>query len=967
MKTHTETPTTNHHTYTIQMGGTLDGVNTRDPVGYSPYKQTYEPNKYLSLKNVGKTDIVNPWIIVNHKRDWRSMDHILAEIITDDMTDAEKARAIWEFACAHRYHYTSATDEVKDTVKMLNCYGYTLCWDEAFTVSNLWQAADLKIRRGYPHGHCTTEVYYDGAYHLLDSDEHLLYLLRDNQTIASEADLSHDHDLIKRGHPYGITLDENRERSEGTASVFFHTGPRSGTRPQRTSHTMNMTLRPNEALIWEWEDRNKYHGYWDRPKRLANGHMLYTPDLSQFETWATQSQNLQMGKQGLSPIQANQDAHLDITITSPYVIVGGKLTLSLTSNTLVSVALSRNEKPFQTIWNADTNTQIKTAIDLTPHFKPNSPASYTYQIRMALKASDDPATIKNITLETDLQMAPLSLPALERGTNHIHYTADNDGQVEITHAFEERESVSPPLPPTTPTYPQNGETIAGTQFTFIWPEVANATDYHIQLSDLPDIKYTLSPVFNKLISKTPSANKAQWEIPHEGLLNPNQTYYWRVRPRNAEGLWGKWSAIWSFTPQAPHVPLQVEIHPNWEDRTLTLHWQPNPQGNTPDHYEIYGSNERGFTISREPYGVVTGNKKTKTFPANLIATTKQTSIQVAGAKIKNGNHAYYRVVAVDKQGVRSGSSAMAETPRPMIISQPPTQAIANQTYTYQIQAITSMGDLRCESKGPRRYFSAFRDGDTLRYLLDEGPDFIALDEKTGLLTAHPKTQDISTHTLTLRVQNGQGGVDMQGFDLQVTESSASKFEKDIQAFEKQDQQNPPPKNAILFWGSSSFRLWHTIHEDLPNLPIINRGFGGAPFRDLIHFMDRIVIPYQPRIIVVYGGSIDIHNHGNTPEQVLDMFKHFKSAVHYKLPQTKICYLSMKPSISKWDTIQLDQKTNQLIAEYAEQTDLVEFIDIWTPMIQDSEPPPKYYFLPDLNHPNHTAYKLWAKVIRPFLD
>ncbi|MDP6038184.1 MAG: hypothetical protein QGG64_06510, partial [Candidatus Latescibacteria bacterium] len=209
MKTHTENIESTDHTYTIQMGGTLDGINTRDPIGYSPYNQTYEPNHSVCLENTGDTDLVNPWIIANNTRDWRSIDHILSNIIDDGMSDAEKARAIWKFSCKHRYHYTCADDEVKDTIKMLNCYGYTLCWDEAYTVANLWQAAGLKIRRGYPHGHCTTEVYFDDAYHLLDSDEHLLYLLRDNKTIASEEDLSRDHDLVKRGHAYGVLQPES--------------------------------------------------------------------------------------------------------------------------------------------------------------------------------------------------------------------------------------------------------------------------------------------------------------------------------------------------------------------------------------------------------------------------------------------------------------------------------------------------------------------------------------------------------------------------------------------------------------------------------------------------------------------------------------------------------------------------------------------------------------------------------------
>ena len=766
MKTHTEHIESADHAYTIHIGGTLDGVNTRDPVGYSAYNQTYEPNHSVRLENTGDTNLVNPWIIVNNKRDWRSIHHILANIIEDKMPDAEKARAIWEFACKHRYHYTCADDEVKDTVKMLNCYGYTLCWDEAYTVANLWQAAGLKVRRGYPHGHCTTEVYYDGAYHLLDSDEHLLYLLRDNKTIASEEDLSRDHDLVKRGHAYGILQPENRKHSEGAASLFFHTGPRSGDRPQLTTHTMDFTLRPHEALIWCWEDRNKYHGFWDRPKRLSNGQIHYTPDLTQFEKWATNTAGWTSIPNGLKSKQSN--AYLELEIHSPYVIVGGKIHLTSQRNnseSKLSIDLSRNDHDWHTIWTSESTGDHKTTIDLDPHFPSNTPASYTYRLR--LQSHSDNIFLKNLAIETDLQMAPLSLPALEIGDNTIHFTADTEGQAHITHKWTECEADPPLQPPEKPNFPANNDHVSGTQFTFSWPEVAGATDYHFQLSDRPDFKYLLSPVFDKLISKTPAWDNAQWHIPCEGLLNPNQTYYWRIRPRNRDGLWGHWSPIWSFTLEAPGIPLAVEIEANWDTRSLTLHWQPNAEGNSPDHYEIYGSNERGFTASDKPYEVVTGKQETETFPANLINTSKQTSTQIAGSAIKNGNFAFYRVVAIDANGVRSGPSDVVEAPRPMIVSKPSNQAIAGQTYTYQIKTIASIGELRSESKDSKRYVSAFRDGDTLRYLIDEGPGFIELDEHTGLLTAYPQLENASTHTVTIRVQNGQGGTDMQGFDLQV--------------------------------------------------------------------------------------------------------------------------------------------------------------------------------------------------------
>ncbi len=637
---------------------------------------------------------------------------------------------------------------------------YTLCWDEAYTVSNLWQAAGLRIRRGYPHGHCTTEVYYDGAFHLLDSDEHLCYLLRDNQTVANEEDLSRDHDIVKRGHAYGILQGESRTISEGAASLFFYTGPRTGKRPQLTAQTMNFTLRPGESLTWDWEDRGKYHGFLERPKRLANGQMHYTPDLTDLH-WADHNNGWISDKNGCHPIASNKEATLIYTIRSPYVIVGGTLDLIITREPQdkITIEISRDGQTYQELPFQKTNDPQSLSLD--PFFPANTPASYTYHIR--IRANANTQILKHLATETDLQMAPLSLPALELGQNTIHYTAETEGRVRVTHAYAKKETEPAPQAPEAPMYPSNNAQVLGTQFTFSWPTVPDTTDYHFQLSAHKNMLFLLSPVFDKLISRTPSKGKAEWHIPCEGLLNPNQTYYWRIRPRRTDGLWGNWSPVWSFTPQAPGVPLLVQIIPDYHNRTLTLNWQPNPEGNLPHHYEIYGSNERGFSISQTSYEVAIGKGKTATFPSNLIANTPHTTIQLDAPKA----FAFYRIVAVDIHDVRSGPSDLIEAPRPMIVSQPIPQALADHLYTYQLIAIVSIGELRCESDGTQRYVSAFRDGDTLRFLLDEGPSWIHLDEHTGLFTARPKREDVGTHTITIRVQNGQGGIDMQGFDLQV--------------------------------------------------------------------------------------------------------------------------------------------------------------------------------------------------------
>ena len=727
----------------------------RDPVGYGNYSQGWENNLAVRLENTGSEAVINPWITVNGRNAWRSVEEILAGIVDDDMSAAEKARAIWEFARRHRYHSTTADDEVKDTVKMLNVYGYTLCWDEAYTVSNLWQAAGLRTRRGHPHGHCTTEVYYDGGYHLLDSDEHLLYLLRDNATIASEQDLARDHDLVKRGHAYGILNREQRQTAEQAASLFVHDGLRAGTRPFLAHHRMDCVLRPGEALIWEWEDRGKYHGYGRRPPRLANGRMCYAPRLdATFGRWTEHAANLEAADTGLEPADPTQPAVLVYRLSAPYVIVGGRIDGAAGW----AIELSRDGGA----WAPVSSGQ------LDPVFSPDSRPAYDCLIRLRALGR----ALTDLVLEIDLQMAPLALPALAIGANAVCFTHTSDGPrpVRITHEWLERDDLMPPPAPARPLSPIDGAAVDGTQPTLAWEPVPAATDYEFRLSGGADMRYALSPVFEKLVSRTPSAGTAEWRVPEAGLLNPDTIYYWQVRARGDEGLWSPWSCVWSFTPRAPAPPAGSHVTVDWASRRMVLHWEPPKSGAVPAHYEIHGSNERGFTARSETHCVFRGRDAGhERVPSTLLATTPNTELAVVGADTDSarGNRAYYRVVAVDQKGRRSGPSDYVAVPRPFIWSMPPARAVAGELTTYALRVVRSTGELRCLSDGPQRYLSAMRDGDVLHFILDEGPAFIALDPSTGVLTAAPETHHLGFHTVTVRVQNGQGGADVRGFDLEV--------------------------------------------------------------------------------------------------------------------------------------------------------------------------------------------------------
>lgn len=191
------------------------------------------------------------------------------------------------------------------------------------------------------------------------------------------------------------------------------------------------------------------------------------------------------------------------------------------------------------------------------------------------------------------------------------------------------------------------------------------------------------------------------------------------------------------------------------------------------------------------------------------------------------------------------------------------------------------------------------------------------------------------------------------------------FEKEITAFEAADKTNPPPKGAILFVGSSSIRLWTNITADFPKHKVINRGFGGSHISDSIAFADRIVLPYEPKMIVMYAGGNDI-NYGKTPEQVLADFKTFTSKVHEALPKTKIAYISIALNPARWHEADKVKAANALIKDFCDKNHLT-YIDIIPPMLDADGKPRPELFRNDRLHMNLEGYKIWTSIIGHYLD
>ncbi|MGH8235034.1 MAG: SGNH/GDSL hydrolase family protein [Rhodanobacteraceae bacterium] len=191
------------------------------------------------------------------------------------------------------------------------------------------------------------------------------------------------------------------------------------------------------------------------------------------------------------------------------------------------------------------------------------------------------------------------------------------------------------------------------------------------------------------------------------------------------------------------------------------------------------------------------------------------------------------------------------------------------------------------------------------------------------------------------------------------------WQPDIGRLVANDNSHPPPRHAVLFVGSSSIRMWTTLAADFPGVPTIDRGFGGSAIADSTYYADRIIIPYHPRVIVMYAGDNDIAE-GCSPRQVLDEFEAFVTRVRRDLPDVAIAYISIKPSIARWAMWPQMREANRLIADWARTERRVTFVDVSKKMLGPNGKPRPPLFRDDGLHMSRAGYAIWIRALKPVL-
>ncbi len=198
----------------------------------------------------------------------------------------------------------------------------------------------------------------------------------------------------------------------------------------------------------------------------------------------------------------------------------------------------------------------------------------------------------------------------------------------------------------------------------------------------------------------------------------------------------------------------------------------------------------------------------------------------------------------------------------------------------------------------------------------------------------------------------------------LADHNSSRWEKDIAAFEASDRTNPPPQGCILFVGSSSIRLWRTLAQDYPDLPVVNRGFGGSQIADSYYLADRIILPYRPKQVIIYAGTNDL-NAKKKPDLVFGDFVALVERLRRDLPKARIGFIAAAPTHARWNQIEQFKEFNALVKAYC-QRHKVDFIDVYPLMLGADGKPKNDIFVKDGLHLNANGYAIWREAVAPYL-
>jgi lysophospholipase L1-like esterase len=194
----------------------------------------------------------------------------------------------------------------------------------------------------------------------------------------------------------------------------------------------------------------------------------------------------------------------------------------------------------------------------------------------------------------------------------------------------------------------------------------------------------------------------------------------------------------------------------------------------------------------------------------------------------------------------------------------------------------------------------------------------------------------------------------------------NRFKEQVDQLYNKEYNFNPDKKLVVFAGSSSVRMWKDVQDYYPGFNIINNGFGGSQFSDLLYFTNELILKPQPDILFIYEGDNDVASNkkaGLIKRQAKELYE----KVRKELPEAKIVFISPKPSIARWNLKKKYEKVNRRLEKYCSKNGNLEFADVWNAMLDEKGLVFQDIFIQDGLHMNEKGYDLWGKVIGEYLN
>jgi len=186
------------------------------------------------------------------------------------------------------------------------------------------------------------------------------------------------------------------------------------------------------------------------------------------------------------------------------------------------------------------------------------------------------------------------------------------------------------------------------------------------------------------------------------------------------------------------------------------------------------------------------------------------------------------------------------------------------------------------------------------------------------------------------------------------------YEDEVRGLEKRqlsDRQDP----GIIFYGSSSIRMWSSLKTDFADRKVTNLGFGGSTLAATVWFFERLMTDYNPQALVVYAGDNDLSD-GRHPEEIFIFFQQLTAHVKARFGDLPCYFISLKPSLSRWHLAEQFRYTNTLIADEISKMDNWIYIDVFKRMLNESGTPNPEFYGQDGLHMTEKGYQLWTKIV-----